>query len=113
MLGQGWGPAEGSAAALGSDRCSSDGAAPGRSRSPLRAGRSNWTPCSDSSPSQRRPEVALVADETLSGALSQRLASGGQEVEEGLAFVGLGPGQDEGDGQALKDAHQVQAQAQK
>ncbi len=47
-------------------------------------------------------EVVLVADESLSGALSQKLAFGCQEVKEGLAFVGLGPGQGEGDGQALK-----------
>ncbi len=40
-------------------------------------------------------EVVLVADESLSGALSQKLASGCQEVKEGLAFVGLGPGQGE------------------
>ena len=56
-------------------------------------------------------EVVLVADESLSGALSQKLAFGCQEVKEGLAFVGLGPGQGEGDGQALKGADQVQAQA--
>ena len=43
-------------------------------------------------------EVVLVADESLSGALSQKLAFGCQEVKEGLAFVGLGPGQGEGDG---------------
>jgi hypothetical protein len=36
-------------------------------------------------------EVVLVVDEGLSGALSQKLAFGGQEVQEGLAFVGLGP----------------------
>jgi hypothetical protein len=55
-------------------------------------------------------EVVLVADESLSGALSQKLAFGCREVKEGLAFVGLGPGQGEGDGQALKGADQVQAQ---
>jgi hypothetical protein len=38
-------------------------------------------------------EAVLVADESLSGALSQKLASGCQEVKDGLAFVGLGPGQ--------------------
>jgi hypothetical protein len=32
-------------------------------------------------------------------------------VKDGLAFVGLGPGQGEGDGQALKGADEVQAQA--
>jgi hypothetical protein len=36
-------------------------------------------------------EVVLVADESLSGALSQKLAFGCREVKEGLAFVGLGP----------------------
>lgn len=51
--------------------------------------------------------LEAAADESLSGALSQKPAFGGPEVEEGLAFVGLGPGQDEGDGQALKGAHQV------
>jgi hypothetical protein len=56
-------------------------------------------------------EVVLVADESLSGALWQKLAFGGQEVKEGLAFVGLGPGQGEGDGQARKGADQAQAQA--
>lgn len=56
-------------------------------------------------------EVVLVADESLSGALSQKLAFGCPEAKEGLAFVGLGPGQGEGDGQALKGADQVQAQA--
>ncbi|MET4644646.1 hypothetical protein ABID95_004395 [Streptomyces atratus] len=49
---------------------------------------------------ETRAEVVLVADESLSGALSQKLAFGCQEVKEGLAFVGLGPVQGEGDGQA-------------
>ena len=44
-----------------------------------------------------------VADDGLSGALAQKLAFGCHEVKEGLAFVGLGPGQGEGDGQALGD----------
>ncbi|MEV6509991.1 hypothetical protein AB0M61_28225 [Streptomyces sp. NPDC051642] len=35
-------------------------------------------------------EVVLVADGSLSGALSQRLAVGCQEAKEDLAFVGLG-----------------------
>ena len=36
-------------------------------------------------------EVVLVADESLSGALSQKLAFGCREAKEGLAFVGLAP----------------------
>ncbi|MEV5203906.1 hypothetical protein [Streptomyces sp. NPDC053720] len=56
-------------------------------------------------------EVVLVANESLSRALSQKLAFGCQEVEEGLAFVGLGPGQGEGDGQTLKGADQVHGAA--
>ncbi|MFJ6850369.1 hypothetical protein ACIQM3_07485 [Streptomyces sp. NPDC091271] len=35
-------------------------------------------------------EVVLVADESLSGAFSQKFAFGSQEVKEGLAFAGLG-----------------------
>lgn len=36
-------------------------------------------------------EVVLVADESLAGALSQKLAFGCQEVKEDLAFVALAP----------------------
>jgi hypothetical protein len=34
---------------------------------------------------------------------------GREQVEQAFAFVGLGTGQSEGDGQALEGAHQVQA----
>lgn len=40
-------------------------------------------------------EVVLVADVSLSGTFSEKLAFGRQEVKEGLAFVGLGPSQSE------------------
>jgi hypothetical protein len=36
-------------------------------------------------------EVVLAADESLPGALSQKLAFGCREAKEGLAFVGLAP----------------------
>jgi len=36
-------------------------------------------------------ELVLVADKSLSGALSQKLAFGCQEAKEGVAFVGLAP----------------------
>lgn len=36
---------------------------------------------------------------------------GGEQVQQGLALVGLGSGQDEDDGQALEGAHQVQPKA--
>ncbi len=55
--------------------------------------------------------VVLVADQCLSGPGGDEAGFGGEEVQQGLALVGLGPGQGEGDGQALEGAHQVQPQA--
>jgi hypothetical protein len=62
--------------------------------------------------SENTAEVVLVADYSPSGALSQKLAFGCQEIKEGLAFGGLDHGQGEGDGQALKGADQVQVQVE-
>ncbi|GHD07657.1 hypothetical protein GCM10010313_27080 [Streptomyces violarus] len=56
-------------------------------------------------------EVVLVADQRLSRPGGGQARFGGEQVQQGLALVGLGPGQGESDGQAPEGAHQVQAQA--
>jgi hypothetical protein len=41
--------------------------------------------------------VVLVADQCLAGTIGHQGGVGGEEAEQGLAFVGLGAGQGESD----------------
>ncbi|MFI1049680.1 hypothetical protein ACH4U3_28520 [Streptomyces griseoruber] len=43
--------------------------------------------------------AVLVAGRRLSGPGGDEVRFGGEQIQQGLAFVGLGPGQGEGDGQ--------------
>ncbi len=56
-------------------------------------------------------EVVLVADQCLALPLGGELRLDGEKVQQRLALVGLGPGQREGDRQALQGADQVQPQS--
>jgi hypothetical protein len=54
--------------------------------------------------------VLPVGDEGLPGPVRGQGRVGGQDSQEGLAFVGFGAGEREGDGQAAEGGDQVQAQ---
>jgi hypothetical protein len=47
-------------------------------------------------------EVVLVADQRLPRAVSEKLRLDVDQIQQGLAFVGLGAGQGEGDRQAVQ-----------
>jgi len=54
--------------------------------------------------------VVAVGDEGLPGPGGGQGGVGVQDAQQGLAFVGFGAGQREGDGQAAEGGDQVQAQ---
>jgi hypothetical protein len=56
-------------------------------------------------------QVVLVADQRLAGPGGDEVRFGREQVLQGLALVGLGPGQGKGDRQVLQGADQVQPRA--
>ncbi len=83
--------------------------APGRSGSPLRAGRNSRRPAWLRVASKLSAEVVLVPDDELTGPVGGR-GLAGEDVEQHLAFVGLGAGECEADGEPVQGAQQVQPQ---
>ena len=85
---------------------------PVRVGSPLRAGRSSSIPAPARSASKVRAVVVLVADHGLpaAGCDRGRDRGGGEDVVQGVAFVGFGAGQRPADGQTVQGADQVQPQ---
>ena len=85
--------------------------APGRSGSPLRAVRSSVSCWPREGGFELRAVVLAVGDEGLPRPGGGQAGVGGQDAQQGLAFVGFGAGQREGDGEAAEGGDQVQAQA--
>ena len=86
--------------------------APGRSRSPWRAGRAQQCELLRGEGGfELRAVILAVGDEGLPRPGGGQGGVGGQDAEQGLAFVGFGAGQREPDGEAAEGGDQVQAQA--
>ncbi len=89
----------------GLNRC-----APGRSVSPLRAGRNSLRPASASARSNS-VVVVLVADQGLTWPVAGQVGVRMEDLQQGLAFVGFRAGQRESDGQPAQGGDQMQPQA--